>query len=99
MNDLLQLAIVAHGGLARFERFQTLSADVSIGGALWVLKGRPPRTNVHVTVDLREERTVFAPFGGPNQLAVFTPQRLVVETDHGAVIQERANPRAAFAGH
>jgi len=99
MNDLLQRAIAAHGGLGRLAQFHEVSADVSIGGALWVLKGRPPRTTVRVTVDLREERTVFAPFGGPNQLAVFTPQRLVVETDQGAVVKERANPRAAFAGH
>lgn len=99
MTDLLHLAIAAHGGLDHFAQFQNVSADVSISGALWALKGRPPRTNVRVTADLHQERTVFAPFGGPNQHAVFTPERLAVETDEGVVVQERADPRAAFAGH
>ena len=99
MNDLLDRAIVAHGGLDHFGRFHEVSADVSIGGALWSLKGRPARTDVRVTVDLQQERTVFAPFGAPNQHAVFTPQRLALETNDGALVQERANPRAAFAGH
>ena len=65
MNDLLQRAITAHGGLAHFQEFQTVSADVSIGGALWAMKGRPPRTNAQATVDLRRERAEFTPFGGP----------------------------------
>jgi hypothetical protein len=66
MNDLLQRAIAAHGGLAHIQEFRTVSADVSIGGALWALKGRPPRTNAQVTVDLRRERVEFTPFGGPS---------------------------------
>jgi hypothetical protein len=99
MNDLLQRALIAHGGLDHYAQFQEVSADVAISGALWTLKGRPPRTSGHVTVDLRLERVVFAPFGGPNQHAIFTPQRLSVETDQGIVLQERVNPRAAFAGH
>ena len=97
MNDLLQRAIAAHGGLAHFQEFQTVSADVSIGGALWALKGRPPRTNVRVTVDLRRERVEFTPFGGPSQRGVFTPHHLTVETAEGAVVAERVDPRAAFA--
>src|SRR5262249_59201848 len=99
MNDLLQRAIAAHGGLAHFQELQTVSADVSIGGALWALKGRPPRTNVRLTVDLRQEYAEFTPFGGPNQRAVFTPQHLTVETAEGVIVAERTNPRAAFAGH
>src|SRR5215467_13753368 len=99
MNDLLQRAVAAHGGLDCFNQFQTVSTDVSIGGALWSLKGRPERTNVRVTVELHQERAVFAPFKLPTQHAVFTPQRLVVETNRGAVVEERTNPRAAFAGH
>ena len=92
MNDLLQRAIAAHGGLAHFQEFQTVSADVSIGGALWAMKGRPPRTSVQVTVDLRRERAEFTPFGGPNQRGVITPHHLTDETAEGAVVAERADP-------
>jgi hypothetical protein len=35
----------------------------------------------------------------PSQHAVFTPKRLTVETDEGAVLGEWLNPRASFAGH
>src|SRR5215471_180359 len=99
MHELLQRAVAAHGSLDRFNQFQTVSATVSIGGALWSLKGRQEQDNVRVTVDLHQEHASFAPFKFPNQHAVFSPQRLVVETKEGAVVQERANPRAAFAGH
>jgi hypothetical protein len=99
MSGLLHRAVAAHGGLDHFEQFQQVSAEVSIGGALWSLKGRPERDHVHVTVDLQQERTVFAPFKLPNQYAVFTPHRLTVETNQGAVLEERTNPRTAFAGH
>jgi len=34
MNELLQRAIAAHGGLDRFNQFQQVSVDISIGGAL-----------------------------------------------------------------
>jgi hypothetical protein len=99
MNELLDRAVAAHGGLDYFDQFQHVAADVAIGGALWSLKGRPPRSNVRVTVDLHQERAVFAPFRLPNDYAVFTPHRLTVETTQGAVVEERTNPRTAFAGH
>jgi hypothetical protein len=99
MDELLQRAVAAHGGLDRFNQFQQVSAGVSIGGALWSLKGRPEQHNVRVTVDLHQERTVFAPFKLPTQHAVFTPDRLTVETNQGAVVEERTHPRTAFAGH
>ena len=35
MNDLLRLAVDAHGGLARWNRLKTVKASVSITGAIW----------------------------------------------------------------
>ena len=100
MNDLLARAVAAHGGLDRFNRFKTVSAVLAIGGALWLLKGQAGAlSKVHVTVELDQEGVSFAPFKLPNQCAVFTPQRVAVETNEGAVVAERASPRAAFAGH
>ena len=100
MIDLVDRAVAAHGGLARFNRFKTVSAHLAIGGALWLLKGQAGAlSKVYVTVELHQEYASFAPFKLPNQRAVFTPQRVAVETNGGAVVAERANPRAAFAGH
>src|SRR5271156_3971494 len=41
MNDLLKLAIEAHGGLERWRQFKEARASASITGALWHLKGQP----------------------------------------------------------
>jgi len=97
MNDLLQRAVAAHGGLDRFNQFQHVFADLSIGGTLWSLKGGQERDHVHVTVELHQEHASFAPSRLPNQRVVFTPQRVAIETNQGTVVEERANPRAAFA--
>ena len=96
MSDLLNRAVAAHGGLDRFSQFKTVSAYMVSGGALWSVKGQAGGLNMHVTVDLYQEHTSFQL---PNQRAVFTPQRVTVKTNAGAVVAERANPRAAFADH
>ena len=41
MNDLLQVAVNAHGGLERWNQLKTVKASVSITGAIWQLKGKP----------------------------------------------------------
>src|SRR5579859_3889308 len=49
MDDLLKLAIEAHGGLERWRQFKEARASASITGALWHLKGQP---NVLENVDV-----------------------------------------------
>jgi len=56
MNDLLDRAVAAHGGLDRFNQFKTVSASLVTGGALLLLKGQAGFLNTHVTVDLHQER-------------------------------------------
>jgi hypothetical protein len=101
VTDLLDRAIAAHGGLDRFNRFQTVSAHLVNGGRLWALKGRDVQGNprLRVTVDLHREHASLAPFKRPNWRTDFTPERVAVETTEGAVVEERTHPRAAFAGH
>jgi hypothetical protein len=41
MNDLLNLAIRAHGGLERWRQVRSLQAKVTLNGTLWRIKGRP----------------------------------------------------------
>ena len=41
MNDLLQLAVNAHGGLRCWEQISRFRAAASITGARWDLKGKP----------------------------------------------------------
>ena len=99
MIDLLDRAVAAQGGLDRFNQFKTVSAHLVTGGALLLLKGQAGFLGAHVTIDLHQERASFALSKLPNQRAVFTPERVAIETNEGAVVAERAHPRAAFAGH
>jgi hypothetical protein len=41
MPDLLATVIEAHGGLARWNQLDSVSARLIQGGALWTLKARP----------------------------------------------------------
>ena len=53
-QDLAQLAIEAHGGLKRWNRFSTLSAHLILGGVFWGAKGKSGvLVDVTVKVDLR----------------------------------------------
>jgi hypothetical protein len=38
MNDLLKRVLEAHGGLERFNSFETVSATVVTGGDFWATK-------------------------------------------------------------
>lgn len=51
------------------------------------------------TATIQYESTVISPFGQSDWRMLFTPERVVVETAAGEIVQERSNPRAAFAGH
>jgi hypothetical protein len=99
-SPLLAEALDAHGGLARWRQFTSLSATVVTGGAFWGMKNidqdADPR---RVTVDLAHEHASLAPFGDPDWSLVFVPDRIAIESSGGEVIAERRDPRASFAGH
>ena len=99
MNDLLQLAIDAHGGLERWNQFQHLDIDVSIDGGIWYVK-QQPRLLIDKEVSMRthEEHLTVTPFGGDGLHSVFTPKRLTIENANGDAVQERDDPEAAFRG-
>jgi hypothetical protein len=41
VNDLLQLAVDAHGGLDRWNALTSVDTDLSLTGAIWSEKGKP----------------------------------------------------------
>jgi hypothetical protein len=100
MQDLLALAIESHGGQGRWSAIRSVTADVSIGGALWEIKGRPGiLRDARYEADVHIQRATLGRFTAPDRRVRFTRDRLVLETDAGAVIETRDNPRSAFAGH
>ena len=56
MNDLLELAVEAHGGLKRWSQLTDVKASISITGKLWQLKAQPDALNATMS----EPGCVFA---------------------------------------
>ncbi|WP_035687032.1 hypothetical protein, partial [Bradyrhizobium sp. Cp5.3] len=100
MNDLLAFAVEAHGGLARWNAFSRLRAELSVDGAIWHLKQQPDLLkNKMFEIDTHAERLSITPFATPKHRSVFVPDRLTLETLDGGVCEMRNDPDAAFEGH
>jgi hypothetical protein len=98
MNELLNLAVKAHGGLERWNKVKSIKVAASITGAIWYVKGKGDfLKNVILTADTRNER-VTVDFRGQDKRAVFTPSRIVLETVNGTLIEARDNPEKSFEG-
>ncbi|WP_271896024.1 hypothetical protein [Candidatus Phyllobacterium onerii] len=100
MNSLLNEVLTAHGGLKRWNEFNSVEATIVTGGTLWGMKGlvQDPAPR-RMTVSLHDVHASVRPFGGPNQRTYFTPNRIAIETDDCNVVAERQDPRASFEGH
>lgn len=100
MNELLSKVLAAHGGLERWKTLGKVSATIMSGGGLLPMKGLEvdPKP-LAGTATTRTESTVIEPFGKPDWRMTFTPDRVAIETTAGVLVNERLEPRAAFAGH
>jgi hypothetical protein len=97
MNDLLDLAIAAQGGMDRWRQLRALRVRFSTGGLLFTAKGqRRALDDVEGIVDLSRPRTSLFPYPAPGQRGVFEPERVWFESDRGELLEERQQPRAAF---
>lgn len=99
MTDLADFAIAAHGGVARWNELATVTAHLSCGGVIWLLKGQDGLLDVNVRVELHRQFTSHFPFTEPGLRTAFTGDRVAIETEAGVVVEERSNPRDSFAGH
>jgi hypothetical protein len=99
MNDLLEFAVEAHGGLAAWNAFSDLELQLSIGGAIWEFKQNPGLLrDVIYNMKTHEEQVTISGFSGTDRRITFIPDRLTLETLDGKLIESRDHPRAAFAG-
>lgn len=100
MNTLVDFSIAAHGGWDRWQQIKKLSAHVSVGGAIWHLKGWPDIfADAHVSIDPHRQHTEYTPFQKIGQHTLFEPGRVAIVADDGKLIEERHSPRQAFTGH
>src|SRR3984957_14011082 len=97
-TDLTGEAIAAHGGLDRWNEITSVQVQASITGGVWYLKGRPDvLKDIVITAETQRERLTMD-FPGQDKRTIFTPQRIVVETAAGDLIESRDDPIAHFAG-
>jgi hypothetical protein len=100
MKPLAEWVIDVHGGLVRWKQFEAVSARLVQGGLLWQVKGRAAMPEVtSVTVGLRRQWALQSPFGADDRRARFEPNKVVIETAEGAVLDEIQEPRTSFLGH
>ena len=98
MTELLHEALKAHGGLDRWNQVKAIKVAASITGAIWYVKGKADfLKDVILTVETRKER-VTVEFPGQNKRAIFEPDRIVIETLDGTLIEACDRPEESFAG-
>jgi hypothetical protein len=98
MNDLLNLAVEAHGGLKRWSQLTTVKASVSITGKLWQLKAQPEALKDLVVEAQLKRQQLTTHLIGTNRRSVFTPDRVSIESESGILDEGRDDPRSAFQG-
>jgi hypothetical protein len=100
MNDLLELAIAAHGGADRWSAVRRIHLHVSVTGALFSIKGLPDgMKDMLMSVDTREQAVKIAPYSRSDLRGGYFPNRVWIEDRKGAVLEELKDPRSSFAGH
>ena len=100
MSELLAEVFAAHGGLERWNAFEAVTASIVTGGDLWGIKGLVQDSDPReMFVSLHRQTASVQPYGQPDWRTAFTPGRIAIESTAGAVISERVDPRASFAGH
>lgn len=99
MNDLLESAVAAHGGLDRWNQLNSITVDASITGALWHVKGKPDvLKDVRLVADTKRQMLTID-YVGQDKRSVFEPSRVVIERRDGGVIDARDEPERSFDGH
>jgi hypothetical protein len=100
MAELLDLVLQAHGGIERWRTFDTVRATFASSGGLLPMKGLDvtplPSEAVATT---REETLLIEGYRRPDWRMRFAPDRVVIETTNGEIVEERINPRESFVGH
>lgn len=98
MNDLLKLAVEAHGGIDRWNKVKAIKVAASVTGAIWHVKSKPDYLkNVVFEIETLRER-VTMDFPGQNKRSVFEPHRVEMQREDGTIIESRDHPERAFEG-
>ncbi|MGF6770586.1 hypothetical protein P3T18_003065 [Paraburkholderia sp. GAS199] len=99
MDDLVELAVAAHGGLQNWIRRRSVDAQLRIDGGIWGAKGVGGKfTRIKLLGKLWAQEVQISSMSG-DWLSVFTPDNVRVEAWDGEVVDERRAPRRSFPVH
>jgi len=99
MNDLLESAIAAHGGIDRWSQVTAITVNASVNGALFHVKGKPDALkDVRFEADTKRQRLTMD-YVGQDKQSVFEPSRVVIQRRDGELIDARDEPEGSFGGH
>ena len=99
MNDLLENAIAAHGGIDRWSQVTAITVNASVTGALFHVKGKPDALkDVRFEADTKRQRLIMD-YVGQDKRSVFEPSRVVIQRRDGELIDARDEPEGSFGGH
>jgi hypothetical protein len=100
MNELLELAIQAHGGMPRWKQVRRIHLQLSVTGFLFAIKGLPDgMTDILMSIDTREPAVTMSPYERSDHRGRFTPERVWIEDRSGKLVDAMDAPRESFAGH
>ncbi len=100
MNNLLEIAINAHGGAETWNQFESITARIKVGGVLWAMKQQAGVVeDIFVTSQTKNQATSHYPFINKDWKTSFNPGRIAIESNSGETIEQLHNPRTSFDGH
>jgi hypothetical protein len=96
--------VVSTGGTVladiRWDAARSVDVTFNFFGSLLDLKGFPGHHRPKASVDVRQPHVVMQRLDGdPDDPRIFTKDRVWIERRDGWSVEERSDPRAAFAGH
>ena len=98
MNDLVESALTAHGGLNRWNKIKSITVSASITGTFWSVKHQGDALkDIRFEADTTRQRLAMD-FIGQDKRTVFEPDRVEMQRSNGELIDARANPEKSFEG-
>ena len=99
MDQLLAAVLDAHRSLESWRQVTKLTAKLSAGGFFWAARGWPGAGGSHMlTLDPHRGHVTLNSFpqDGSDSVLDVDPERVVIRSPDGRLIEERNEPRTSF---
>ena len=99
MNELIDLVIDAHGGMAQWEKFNHLKVHLKTGGHIWEIKGKSGLlADGFYEANIGEQRSSYHSLLDPYQISKWASDKLTIQNGENGEIREVKHPRSMFDG-